>query len=338
MGGVASAEPDALDELARTSRSLADGTRGVHRRVDRALLALGPLRDGLGDRDPVRSLRTLPQVLDDTAGTLTRAAVAFRAADGVLHRLGVGAGASGGSTRRSGPPVAAPPDPDDRSITVPWPDASVEWQWPLGLSIDASVSGDHASARVDAGVGLRASADAGVDVTREVVRAAGELEASAGAWARAAVAAGLGPLVARAEGELFAGAAAGADAGVFLGRNGARAHGGVEAFAGVRATGEVRAELGPVSTGVTGHAQYGIGGHADIDAELTWERMRLKWDVAAALGVGLGLGHEVSIEPRALYEGLVDLGDSGVEIASGALDAGESLLDDTIGRIPRFGL
>jgi hypothetical protein len=332
MGGVAAAEPDALDELARTSRSLAEGTRGLHRRVDRALHGLGPLRDGLAAGDPVRSLRLLPQALDDTAGTLARTSTAFRVADQVLQRLGLGGGA-----HRSVPPVAAPPDRDDRSITVPWPDASIEWQWPQDSAIGESIGGEHVSARVDAGVGVRVAAETGLDVTRDMVRAAAEVEASVGAWARTAVAAGFGPLVARAEGELFAGAAAGADAGVFVGRSGARAHGGVEAFAGVRATGEARAELGPVSTGVTGHAQYGVGGHADVDVELRWERMRLEWDVAAALGVGLGLGHDVSIEPRALYDGIVDLGDSGVEIAGGALDVGESLLDDTIGRIPRFG-
>ncbi|MCS5720705.1 hypothetical protein N1028_03575 [Herbiconiux sp. CPCC 203407] len=42
---------------------------------------------------------------------------------------------------------------------------------------------------------------------------------------------------------------------------------------------------------------YGIGGHANVEAEVTWDNVGVSLDVGAAFGLGGGVSLDLSISP-----------------------------------------
>lgn len=100
-----------------------------------------------------------------------------------------------------------------------------------------------------------------------------------------------------AEGKAFVGAEGNADAGFTLGADGAKATLGGEAFAGGKAEGSVSQDLGPVDVGVGGEISYGIGAHAEADAEFSSDNIGVSVDIGATLGLGGGIKLDIGFDP-----------------------------------------
>jgi hypothetical protein len=328
MTAIASADPDALDRFADTARQLAVRQRGVTRRLELAIDATR--RDHRVPQSLVsasRALRSIALSYEELASEAIRSAEAFRQADRVLAALGSAAVSSGGTGAvSSGGTGAVSSGGSAWELDVPMPGTDWDFSWiaPGFPRWDWSAVGDRSRLDLEAGIGPRIQGGAGIGVVDGVLQLGAELEGSLGAWARAAVASGLGPLVATASGELFVGATAGAQAAASIGRNGAAIVAGAGAFAGARASGDVGLRAGPVGIGASGAATAGIGAKADLDAALGWERIRVRYDLGATLGLGFELGGEFHVEPRELFDGAVDLGDD-------ALDSANEILRDGVG-------
>ncbi|MFJ6134117.1 WXG100 family type VII secretion target [Janibacter terrae] len=114
-----------------------------------------------------------------------------------------------------------------------------------------------------------------------------------------------------------AGAEAEASGTAQIGPGGAKVDLGVEAFAGGKIEGGVSQDLGPAEVGVAGELSYGIGAHADIDAEAGWGKVGVEVDVGATLGIGGGVKFDVSVSPKEIVDGL---GDAGQAIADSELN------------------
>lgn len=124
-----------------------------------------------------------------------------------------------------------------------------------------------------------------------------------------------------AQGEAYLGAEAEAEGRASIGPGGVEIDAGIEAFAGGMAEAGIAQEIGDYgSVGVGGEVSYGIGGHADIDAELSADRVGFSVDVGATLGVGFGVNFDVSVSPSEI------IGD----IGSGFSDVGGAIADSDL--------
>lgn len=134
---------------------------------------------------------------------------------------------------------------------------------------------------------------------------------------------GLGAYAARAEGQFqskewngmsvggsgqaYAGAEAKASGEASIGPGGAKVGVNAEAFAGAKMEGDVSGKIGPAEVGVGGELSVGVGAHFDVDAEVTWEKVDVSFDVGATLGIGGGLKFDVSFSPKEALDLLPDL-------------------------------
>jgi len=336
MSGVASVDPDALEDFAGAARELADRQRRTIREFDLAIEA--------ARREPrlhssasatARSLRRVALSLDELASDALRTADGFRRADGVLAALGSDAASSGDSGVW------------ELDVPLPGTDWDLSWIAPGFPFWARRWAAAHARFDLEAGFGPRIEGGVGAGVVDGVLRLGAELEGTFGSWVKAGVATGYGPFLALASGELFLGASAGARAAASVGRNGVAVIAGAGAFAGAKASGEVALHAGPVGVGASGAVTAGIGAKVDLDASLGWQRTSFRYDLGATLGLGFEVGGELHVEPRDLFDGAVDLGDDalgsaneivrdgvgvGAVMVDDAFDTGKDLLGKSLGR------
>lgn len=119
-----------------------------------------------------------------------------------------------------------------------------------------------------------------------------------------------------AEGEAYIGAEATAEGQASIGPGGAKIDAGLEAFAGGKAEVSAAQEIGDYgSVGGGAEVSYGIGAHANVDGEISADRVGFSVDVGATLGIGAGVDFDVSVSPKEI------IGD----VSEGLSDAGEAL-------------
>jgi hypothetical protein len=321
MGGVAAVDPGALDDLVRAEAVWSAAQRRTLLRLQRAVEALGPTYRDLTPAVAaiVRDLRRMLAQAEDLARHAAATATAFRAADQLLSSVPPASGSSIGTT--------------PRGTVLPVPDVSVEWRWPKGWTLTRRWGDGRLGGDAEVGAGVRSGAGAGVDVTREAIRAGAYEELRIGTWVAAAVGSAVGPFAAHASGELFAGARGGLEALLHVGRDGAKAHLGGELFAGVKADGDVRGSLGPVQAGAEGSVGYGVGVTGEADVDLTLRRVGGRVKLGAALGLGLDVGFEYYLEPAWLADGLVDLAGGALEVGATSVDIGSNVLSGAAGTV-----
>ncbi|MDN5716116.1 MAG: WXG100 family type VII secretion target [Janibacter sp.] len=147
----------------------------------------------------------------------------------------------------------------------------------------------------------------GIDATRGAYI---EANAEAGAYLGRAEAHWTGDHGTTAQAEAMIGAEAEATAGAQIGPAGAQVGAGFEAFAGGRIEGGFSQDIGPADVGASGSISYGIGAHAEADAELSMDRVGVSFDVGATLGIGGSISLDVSISPNEIVDGLADVGEA----------------------------
>lgn len=179
-----------------------------------------------------------------------------------------------------------------------------------GTGASRRFGGDLAHLDVDvfAGASATGRASAGIGDAEAHVSLQGVLEI--GAHARASAFAGSGMLGVGGGARVFAGAQAAGEVRVGVGRTGVDAHVEARALAGgiAEADGEVDV-LGVRTTGRAG-VSYGVGGELAADAHLGLDKIELHFDVGATIGVGVNLGFDVSLSPRAVAGGITSVGRS----------------------------
>lgn len=182
------------------------------------------------------------------------------------------------------------------SVTESW--SAAEKSWGEGPN----------SARVSAGE-FRTEADGSIGLGPTGMTAAGSI--------------GLGAYAARAEGQFqskewngmavggqgqaYVGGELKAQGDVSIGPGGAKVGVNAEAFAGAKAEGELTGKVGPAEVTAGGELSVGVGAHMDVDAEVTWEKVDVSFDVGAALGVGAGVKFDISFSPKDALDMLPDL-------------------------------
>lgn len=329
MSAFASGDPDALEAFADATQHLAERQRRLTRQFDLAIEAVRRQhRSFASAASTARSLRQISTSYDELATEALRTAQAFRNADSVLSSLG------GSSYANAGSP------PWHVDVPMPGQDWGFSWQMPGLPFAEWSRVTERVRLGLEAGVGPRVDGGIGIAVVNGLLQIGVDLEAKVGAWARAAVASGFGPFLATASGELFVGATADAEGAVSIGRNGVAARGEAGVFAGGKAEGEVGLDVGPVGVGASGAVTVGVGAKAEGDAAFGWDRIGIRYDLGVTFGLGFEIGGEWHVRPRDVFHGMVDLGESAmnvpvvrasVDIASSAFDTGTGLVGDAAG-------
>lgn len=159
----------------------------------------------------------------------------------------------------------------------------------------------HLDVDVFAGATATVRASAGVGDAEAHLSLAASVEA--GAHARAAAFAGSGLLGVGAGAKVFVGAQAAGEARLGVGKTGVDAH--VDAHALVGGSAVADGEVDVLGVRTTGHAgvSYGVGGELAADAHLGLEKIELRFDVGATVGLGISVGFDVSVSPRAVAGG-----------------------------------
>lgn len=147
----------------------------------------------------------------------------------------------------------------------------------------------------------------GIDATRGAYI---EANAQAGAYLGRAEAHWTGEHGTTAQAQAMIGAEAEATAGAQIGPAGAQVGAGFEAFAGGRIEGGFSQDIGPADVGASGSLSYGIGAHAEADAEVSMDRVGVSFDVGATLGIGASISLDVSVSPNEIIDGLADAGEA----------------------------
>ena len=93
------------------------------------------------------------------------------------------------------------------------------------------------------------------------------------------------------------GAEGNVDAGLSLGKDGFNANAGGEVFVGGKAEGEIHQDFGPVDASVGGEISYGIGAHAEVDAEISADHVGVDFDIGATFGLGGGIKVDIGFDP-----------------------------------------
>ena len=152
--------------------------------------------------------------------------------------------------------------------------------------------GNHVSAQV---LSTEGKATGNFSIDRDGLAAAGTLTAggylakASGAWSNSHGTS--------ASGSAYVGGEANAKAGLTMGLDGFKGNAGVDAFVGGKAEGSINQDLGPVDVGVGGEISYGIGAHAEADAEFSADRVGISVDIGATLGIGGGLEFDLGFDP-----------------------------------------
>jgi hypothetical protein len=144
-----------------------------------------------------------------------------------------------------------------------------------------------------------------------VLTAKGELQAQATLIDAAAnFQAKLGPLYAEGQGHLYAGAKANAQGELTIdpAKGIYRAQAGVDAFAGARAGVSGSVSLGKYG-GASGSAEAwaGVGFKAQASASLENGRLKARFEIGAALGLGFKLGFGIDINFKGIADGIKNL-------------------------------
>jgi len=100
-----------------------------------------------------------------------------------------------------------------------------------------------------------------------------------------------------ASGSAYVGGEANAKGGLSLGLDGMKANAGVDAFIGGKAEASINQDFGPVDAGIGGEISYGLGAHAEADAEFSADRVGVSVDIGATLGIGGGLEFDLGFDP-----------------------------------------
>lgn len=105
----------------------------------------------------------------------------------------------------------------------------------------------------------------------------------------------------------LAGAAADGNLGGTIGPHGAGVNAGGEVFAGAKLGGDGTVTVGGISEKVGYEVSTGIGAHANIDADFTWEKVQLGWDAGITVGVGGGASQELTFSPKDVVKNVIDV-------------------------------
>ena len=161
------------------------------------------------------------------------------------------------------------------------------------LSAEASTSGE-AGISMEDGAYVKANAEAGAYLAKGEAHYQNEYGTEA-------------------RGEAYIGAEASAEGQASIGPGGAKVDAGVEAFAGGKAEVNASQDIGDYgSVGAGAEVSYGIGAHANVDGEISADRIGVSVDVGATLGIGAGVNFDVSVSPSEIIS---DIGDAGQAFA-----------------------
>ncbi|RFA07807.1 hypothetical protein B7R54_00215 [Subtercola boreus] len=105
----------------------------------------------------------------------------------------------------------------------------------------------------------------------------------------------------------LAGAAVDANAGGTIGPQGAGVNAGGEAFAGAKVGADGTITVGGISEKVGYEVSTGIGAHANVDADVTWDKVQLGWDAGVTFGIGGGFSQELSFSPKDIVKNVGDV-------------------------------
>lgn len=166
--------------------------------------------------------------------------------------------------------------------------------------------------------GALAQASASGSVGTAGVDAQAQAEATAGARLRVDGSVAAGPVGVSGNAGAFAGATASAEAREHLGWDGVAQKVKGEAFAGARADAGITTGLFGVDTTAKATAMAGVGISGRADVTLTWDQVHLGFGGGVSVGLGAGVGYDVSFSPREMAQGIVDVGGGLADAASGA--------------------
>lgn len=178
--------------------------------------------------------------------------------------------------------------------------------------ITRSRSSTYDSELIDAGAdgelsaGATARREGELTVEGSTVSVSGGVGASAGAAAKGRAYVEAGAASAEVSGEAFAGAEAEASGTASVGLTGVAVAGGVSAFAGARAGAQASGEVFGGTGTVGGEVYAGLGGHAEIEAAVSYEEITLGIDLGLAIGIGAGVEVELSFSPREATEDVLE--------------------------------
>lgn len=170
------------------------------------------------------------------------------------------------------------------------------------LSVNAETSG-QAGVSIEDGAYVQANAEAGAYLAKGEAHWQNDYGTSA-------------------EGEAYIGAEATAEGQASIGPGGAKIDAGLEAFAGGKAEVSGSQEIGDYgSVGAGAEVSYGIGAHANVDGEISADRVGFSVDVGATLGIGAGVNFDVSVSPTEIIGDVTDgLSSAGEAIAESDLN------------------
>ncbi|MDF2442386.1 MAG: hypothetical protein JWR01_589 [Subtercola sp.] len=103
------------------------------------------------------------------------------------------------------------------------------------------------------------------------------------------------------------GAAVDANAGGTIGPQGAGVNAGGEVFAGAKVGADSTITVGGISEKVGYEVSTGIGAHANVDADVTWDKVQLGWDAGVTFGIGGGFSQEITFSPKDIVKNVGDL-------------------------------
>ncbi|RFA17394.1 hypothetical protein B7R22_00540 [Subtercola boreus] len=103
------------------------------------------------------------------------------------------------------------------------------------------------------------------------------------------------------------GAAVDGNAGGTIGPQGAGVNAGGEVFAGAKVGADGTITAGGISEKVGYEVSTGIGAHANVDADATWDKVQLGWDAGVTFGIGGGFSQELTFSPKDIVDNVGDV-------------------------------
>lgn len=108
-----------------------------------------------------------------------------------------------------------------------------------------------------------------------------------------------------AEVEGYVGAQASVEGSASIGPDGAQVAAGGEVFAGGKVEGAVSQDVGDYGTvGVGGSVSYGIGAEANVEGEISMDKVGFSGDIGLTLGVGAEVNVDLSFSPKEIADDL----------------------------------
>jgi hypothetical protein len=94
-----------------------------------------------------------------------------------------------------------------------------------------------------------------------------------------------------------------------MGLQGIGAHAGIGGSAGARVDGSASADAYGQKATLQGHLIAGVEAHADIDANVSLNKVEMSVAIGAALGIGGGMDFKVELDPIAAAKNLEKFAD-----------------------------